>query len=309
MPPPPTPAPWRAEFLDHLAQLKLPTFTLATLHPVPESEAPAAGLPALPRARTCVLRGLWGEDLPGSSSGGGHGNDNSNNPAPRNPPLYESDLPVFTTDARAAKAGELFDSAAGAGGGGMGPGSTTGGGGPVEAVFWIEPAQTQWRLRGSGWVLAAEDADSGSGGARRARAALMARMRRRKAQDGEEGKAGDEDEGAGAEWSFAREVTAHFGNLSPLMRGSFKGPPPGVPVAYGAGEGEVLGQRLNDVEDEAALRNFRVVVIVPHEVDQIDLSDEVRHRRWLYVYRGPGGKPKEAGGEMFGDWERIEMWP
>lgn len=179
----------------------------------------------------------------------------------------------------------------------------TGGGGPVEAVFWVEPARTQWRVRGSAWVLAG-DADSEGEGARRVRALLMGRMRRR-----DPARAGDPSEGG--EWSFAREVTGHFGNLSPLMRGSFKGPAPGTPVAYGAAEGEAsaMGHRLEDLEDEAARRNFRTVVIVPEEVDQVDLTDEMRPKRWLYVYRGAPGESKLAGGEVIGEWEKAEVWP
>ncbi|KAL2159795.1 hypothetical protein VTH06DRAFT_1928 [Thermothelomyces fergusii] len=272
-------APWRAAFLSHVAQLPMAIFTLATLHPAGRSEAPTPGLPCLPRARTC-------ERGPGAGPG-----------------PYESDLLVFTTDARSDKAAELFDSArAGdveAGGGG---GSGSGGGGPVEAVFWVGAAgvQTQWRVRGRAWVLAADVDDEASDGARRAREVLWARMRRAAGGGGEEGEQG---------WSFARQVAAHFANLSPLLRGSFKAPPPGTPLAYHTAKGEAVGQRLDDLEDETARRNFRVVVIVPDEVDQLDLSDELRPRRWLYVYRGVGGESKLAGGEMMGEWEKVEVWP
>jgi hypothetical protein len=93
------------------------------------------------------------------------------------------------------------------------------------------------------------------------------------------------------------------------MRGSFRGPPPGTPVAYHAGEGESVGQRVENLEDKGARRNFRVVVIVPDEVDQVDLSDELRPRRWLYVYRGAEGESKLPGGEVIGEWEKVEVWP
>ena len=94
-----------------------------------------------------------------------------------------------------------------------------------------------------------------------------------------------------------------------MMRGSFRGPPPGTPVAYHAGKGEAVGQRLEGVEDGMARRNFRVVVIVPDEVDQVDLSDEERPRRWLYVYRGLEGESKVPGGALIGEWEKVELWP
>ncbi|KAL2131557.1 hypothetical protein VTI74DRAFT_4908 [Chaetomium olivicolor] len=287
-----SPAPWRAPFLTHISHLPTPTFTLATLHPAPQSEGGASpALPALPRARTCVFRGLWACPLPPVNGGG-----KFTNPAPLNPPVFESDLPVFTTDARSDKASEVFDSAgeeeiAASGG-------KTGGGGPVEAVFWVEKDRTQWRVRGHAWVLAGDVDDEGDSGVAKAREVLRARMRKVEGREGEEG-----------EWSFAREVTAHFGNLSPLMRGSFKAPPPGTPVAYHTEKGEAVGQRLEDVDDEAARRNFRVVVIVPDEVDQVDLSDELRPRRWLYVYRGVQGESKLPGGEVIGEWEKVEVWP
>ena len=126
----------------------------------------------------------------------------------------------------------------------------------------------------------------------------MGRMRKREGKEGEEG-----------EWRFGREVDAHFAALSPLLRGSFRGPAPGTPVAYHTDKGETVGQRLEGVEDEVARGHFRVVVIVPEEVDQVDLSDENRPRRWLYVYRGVGGESKLPGGEVIGEWEKVEVWP
>ncbi|KAK4156855.1 hypothetical protein C8A00DRAFT_12279 [Chaetomidium leptoderma] len=307
----PTAAPWRAPFLTHLSHLPTtPTFTLATLHPAPQSESPSAALPCLPRARTCVFRGLWAAPFPTTRSPSSSSSSGSHQPQLQlNPPLFESDLPVFTTDARTDKATEIFDSAAA--GDVEASGGATGGGGPVEAVFWVDVnnnnnnkagvVRTQWRVRGHAWVLAGGDVDSLEGeGPRRARGVLRGRMRKVRGQDGEE-----EEEG----WSFAKEVAAHFGHLTPLMRGSFRGPPPGTPVAYHTEKGEGVGQRLDDLEDEVARRNFRVVVIVPDEVDQVDLSDELRPRRWLYVYRGVGGVSKLPGGEIIGEWEKVEVWP
>ncbi|KAK4238068.1 hypothetical protein C8A03DRAFT_33917 [Achaetomium macrosporum] len=298
------PAPWRDPFLTHLSLIRggPPTFTLATLHPATAAEAPSPAMPCLPRARTCVFRGLWASHpLPGYSP--------DRNRAPLNPALYESDLPVFTTDARMDKVAEILDSAgeeeiAASGG-------ATGGGGPVEACFWVDVVpssseegqvvKTQWRVRGRAWVLGGDVDAEDDAGARKVREVLMRRMRRRVNSGGE----GEEGEG----WSFAREVTAHFGNLSPLMRGSFKAPPPGTPVAYHTDKGEGLGQRLDDLEDEVARKNFRVVVIVPDEVDQVDLSDELRPKRWLYVYRGEAADSRLPGGEVIGEWEKVEVWP
>lgn len=278
----PAPAPWREPFLKHITSMAQPTFVLATLHPVPASESPSS-LPVVPRARTCICRGLWA-DLPA----------NDRNPAPRNPPAWESDLPVLTTDARMEKAAEVVDTAGLATGSG---GGATGGGGPVEAVWWAENPATQWRVRGAAWVLGPDvEGDEGA----LAREAILARMRRRKGatagQDGEE-------------WGWKRELTAHFGNLSPVMRGTFRAPPPGSPVAIPPEGGLGQGQEVEDLEDEVARSNFRVVVIVPTEVDQVDLSDQLRPRRWLYTYRGPSGQSKQPGGEIIGEWEKVEVWP
>ncbi|KAK3988537.1 pyridoxamine 5'-phosphate oxidase-domain-containing protein, partial [Cladorrhinum sp. PSN332] len=149
----------------------------------------------------------------------------------------------------------------------------------VEAVFWIAETKTQWRIRGTAHVLSQGTFKD----------VLQPRMR----------KVGEGD------WDVEREVTAHFGNLSPAMRGSFKGPAPGRPRAEGDG-GLKVGEKVEDLEDEIARRNFRVVVIVPEGVDQV-LLEEVA-RRWVYAYRGQEGKKEYDGGEMVGQsgWERVE---
>jgi len=267
-------APWRETFLKHINSMSQATFVLSTLHPLPAasesttpSPAPAVAAAVVPRARTCICRGLWAS-LPA----------NDKNPAPRNPAVWESDLPVLTTDVRMEKAGEL----------GVG-------GGPVEAVWWVEGPATQWRVRGTAWVLG-PDVEGEEGV--RAREAILGRMRR-----------GAGEAAGEAGWSWKREVTAHFGNLSPIMRGTFRSPPPGTPVAIPPEDGFGLGQEVDDLDDEIARSNFRVVVIVPTEVDQVDLSDRSRPRRWLYTYRGRPFQTKQPGGEVIGDWEKVEVWP
>ncbi|KAK2012901.1 hypothetical protein LZ32DRAFT_628664 [Colletotrichum eremochloae] len=116
-----------------------------------------------------------------------------------------------------------------------------------------------------------------------------------------------DDEG----WSFAREVTAHFGNLSPAMRGTFRNPEPGTPRKANPADGEHrLGQKVEDLHDDVARANFRVVVIVPTEVDETDLSDPEDPRRWLYRFVGASAdcRPPD-GAERSNDWEKIELWP
>ncbi|KAM7216036.1 hypothetical protein V8F06_008614 [Rhypophila decipiens] len=270
-------APWRKDFKAHVESMAMPTFVLATTDISQQ----------YPRARTCVYRGLWGSLPP-----------NERNPAPRNPGMFESDMPVFTTDARMEKARELcppphgqFDSKGGI------PG--TGGGGFVEAVYWVQEHGTQWRVRGEAYLLGPDIDDSDSDRSREVRDILRTRMRRR---DPPPPHWSADDDEKGREWSFSREVTAHFGNLSPAMRGSFRQPPPGKPLDQSPPpeDGHLgLGKKVEDLEDAVARSNFRVVVIVPAEVDRTDLSDPEHPRRWLYTH--------QAGGS--GAWDVVEVWP
>ncbi|KAI0099967.1 pyridoxamine 5'-phosphate oxidase-domain-containing protein [Nemania sp. FL0031] len=332
MTPPPLAAPWRSLFLSHLASMDSPEFTLSTLRRA--SAASSArhrrssilAAPAyFPRARTCICRGFWA-DLP----------VNPKNDAPLNPAgVWESDLLTFTTDVRMDKMEELWEDGINLdlrAARGTDPGSPTtqkvgeelweeglaarkkgksiaevvksteeeklagsGGGAVVEAVFWAREKGVQWRVRGRAYVLAPDIESSPEG--REVVSLLRGRMRR--PSSGAHPARGEE-----AEWSFAREITAHFGNLSPLMRGSFRNPPPGVPIALPVeGEGLALGQKVTDLEDPVARANFRVVVIVPDELDQADLSDPEHPRRWIHTHVGAG-----YGGARH-EWETVEVWP
>ncbi len=66
---------------------------------------------------------MWGE-LP----------ENKHNEAEQNERVYESEMPTFTSDVRMAKIEEIF--ATGKGRGGKEECRGSGGGGPVEAVWW-----------------------------------------------------------------------------------------------------------------------------------------------------------------------------
>ncbi|UPL01803.1 hypothetical protein LCI18_012737 [Fusarium solani-melongenae] len=247
-------APWRSAFLTHVNELDSPTFMLSTLHHDSSTSV-------TPRSRTVVFRGLWAE-LPA----------NPKNKAPLNPSLYESDLLTITTDARMEKIPELSPD-------GSSP-AQSGGGGPVEAVFWAVPSRTQWRLRGRAYLLGPDINDPS---AAQVREILEKHMRRRDSDDS-------------SSWDWAKEVTAHFGNLSPMMRGSFRNPAPGTPKTEKPGPGLGLGQKVEDLDDEVARKNFRVVVIVPEEVDRVDLSDPEEGKRWNYRLTGDS-------------WEETELWP
>ncbi|CAK7244688.1 MAG: hypothetical protein STHCBS139747_006233 [Sporothrix thermara] len=289
-------APWRDQFIRQLSQMPMALCAVSTLHPSRQK----AGLPS-PRVRNCVCRGLWAS-LP----------SNARNPAPRNPAIYESDLPAFTTDVRMEKAWELAKS-----------------GGAIEAVWWASEAGTQWRVRGRAWLLGPEvETEAGE----EARAAIQKHMRWIPGSatwvpsSSSSSSSSPLDSSTG--WSWAREVTAHFGNLSPGMRGSFRNPAPGQPRPPRGKEGntrpgEGLGAPVDndDLEDPAARANFRVCVIVPEEVDQCDLSKGDDPRRWLYTYVGESeddfqGEDKgdrasiiKEAHEIINGWAKKEVWP
>ncbi|KAF1817432.1 hypothetical protein P152DRAFT_19164 [Eremomyces bilateralis CBS 781.70] len=258
-------APWRDAFLSHISKMPMPTFVLSTLHRAP----PGSLTEWLPRARTCVFRGMWCA-LP----------ENDLNNAEKNPAAFESDCVTFTTDKRMLKYGEIFASGEAPAGEGV-----SGGGGPVEAVWWVEEVGFQWRVKGRAYIVG-NDIDDGGLGAAKAREALQQRM-------------GTKDEKQVAEWTWSRELTAHFGNLSPTMRGTFKRPPPGTPADKPYDDKTLqLGTKLKGLDDAVARENFQVVVIVPDEVEKLDLNDPVEGRRHNYIYQAQSGR-----------WHMEVLWP
>ncbi|KAK5121470.1 hypothetical protein LTR85_005303 [Meristemomyces frigidus] len=272
----PQPAPWKSSFLEHMGQMDSPEFVFSSLHPAPK-ESPTD---YLPRARYCIFRGFWAE-LP----------ENKHNDAPKNEQVYESELPTFTTDVRMAKPFEVFSSSSGhAKDESQSQGS--GGGGPCEAVWWVKgDTMTQWRMKGEAFIVGPDIEGEGeqskeSSGVRTVKSELGSRMRIVK-EDGKE------------QWSWKKEVTGHFGNMSPGMRGSFKAPPPGQPVDKPYDDKNLkLGEKITGLDDEIARGNFRVVVIKPEEVESLDLSDPVKARRQIYTFD-----------QSSGSWSHRETWP
>lgn len=179
----------------------------------------------------------------------------------------------------------------------------SGGGGPVEAVFWIDEVKVQWRIRGSAWVVARDvDAEVGDGGE-------SSGVRTLKAEIGERMRTVHQN--GIADWSWGKELTAQFGNCSPGMRGSWRNPPPGTPVDNGEeqsnNEGQHhLGQQVEDLEDPVARENFRVVIIKPDLVESIDLTDPTKSRRHLYTFIVEDDAEK---GVKKGDWKEEILWP
>ncbi|KAL7269470.1 hypothetical protein RUND412_007865 [Rhizina undulata] len=309
--PPQTP-PWKPLLAHHLTLIKPATFTLATISsstsPINPSFTTSSDAPAhiSPRCRTMIYRGFLG-NLP----------ENPHNPlATHNPQIFTTDLLTFTTDSRSTKIGEFLPPEFKSGGDAS---MKSFGGGPVEACFWIagdtttgEKIQNQWRIRGKCYLLAEEDVDSAS----EITSILQKRMLLKDPADEEKKK----------DWSWKKEVQAHFGNLAPAMRGSFANPPPGAPLDVpleslpdektGAVEGVrlVKGRKVpnEDVLREdgvaaVARRSFRVGVIVPEVVERVDLlEDDGRARRWVWWWTGDlAGKGKDA----VAGWKGTETWP
>lgn len=284
----PAPAPWRSSFLSHLSKMDSPEFVLSTVAAAP----PNSTTPYVPRARYCIYRGMWSE-LP----------ENKHNDAPKNARIFESDCPTFTSDTRMEKIPELFGSSAGHA---TSREQTTGsgGGGPVEAVWWIKgDTMVQWRIKGEAFVVGPdiEGTDTESSGVRTVKSELGKRMR----------------QVAEGEWSWQTELTGHFGNCSPGMRGTrdttslllddvltlaigtFKQPPPGQPVSEPYNDKDCkMGEKVTDLHEDVSRRNFRVVVIRPEEVESVDLSDPSKARRQRYHYNSSSG-----------EWTHEETWP
>lgn len=126
--------------------------------------------------------------------------------------VFESDLPTFTTDVRMNKPFELFSSSAGqADDESLVQGS--GGGGPCEAVWWVKEVMVQWRMRGKAYVVAPDIEGEGSqtaesSGVRTVKSEVGSRMRVVKEEEKNN-------------WSWKTEMTAHFGNHPPGMRGKY----------------------------------------------------------------------------------------
>ena len=88
--------------------------------------------------------------------------------------------------------------------------------------------------------------------------------------------------------------------------GSWKNPPPGTATNGQEPDKEhQLGQKVEDLHDPIARENFRVVVIKPEEVEQLDLSDPATARRWKYTFVVEKGQGADAKGE----WKVEELWP
>ncbi|KAL4821415.1 hypothetical protein BDW67DRAFT_150724 [Aspergillus spinulosporus] len=255
----PAVAPWRALFLASLEKSRSSSFSLATI-------AHTTANKPVPRSRTVEFRGFFPKPASTLHQSGiealkaqGIG---------LNPDVYESDLFSITTDARMKKMGQLTDS------------------NEVEGVFWFEDASTQWRVRGK--VVAIGNPTNGAE-EKEARETIRKALRVKK-----------EAEEDVKDWDWDRQVATYFANHSPIMRGSFKNPPPGTPRSETPSDPRLrLNQQVEDLKDEVARANFRVLLICPQEMERLDLSnpDDVRKTNWTLVDADKG------------EWKETELWP
>ncbi|OAT04562.1 hypothetical protein BDBG_01093 [Blastomyces gilchristii SLH14081] len=282
--------PWRPFFQSHISMLASPEFSLATIYRDSNGSV-------YPRVRTCIFRGFWTEldlreearkllleDEKGSKEGG------------LNPTVFESDLLTFTTDVRMEKVAQMESSYDGSDWG-----NRDRGGGPIEAVFWVKDAMTQWRIKGRSFIIGSDSRDAGE---LKSRENIRQWVRRR------EGSADDDVK----RWTWEKEITANFANLSPTMRGSFKNPPPGTTRLESSNNHSLmLGQRVDDIHDPIARANFRVVVIVPEEVESVDLTSPENAKRMRWTLTRQIEKAEDCGeagdGCNQGTWEVTELWP
>ena len=96
-----------------------------------------------------------------------------------------------------------------------------------------------------------------------------------------------------------------FAIVDLLFLGSWKNPPPGTPATAEPDKEHQLGQKVTDLNDAIARSNFRVVVIKPSEVEQLDLTDPATARRHKYTF-----VEEERDGEgKQGSWKVEELWP
>jgi hypothetical protein len=280
MPPqPPAAAPWRTLFLSGLEKSSASSFTLST---IAHSNNPTK--PPVPRARTVEFRGFFPK--PASSLHHSAIDALRAQGIGMNPEVYESELFAITTDRRMGKVGQIAGTVASGDRNASGEGEEA-----VKGVFWFEEGvMTQWRVRGKGVTIGGDRA-----GEEGVRERIFRRMRVVEGVDKD--KALEEVK----KWEWERQVTTYFASHTPAMRGSYKNPTPGTPRSQNPSNPEwKLNQKVEDLQDPAARENFRVLVILPEDVERLDLSnpEDVRRTRWTFVEDENGGK-----------WEELELWP
>ncbi|KAJ5946824.1 hypothetical protein N7454_003663 [Penicillium verhagenii] len=224
---------------------------------------------AVPRVRTCGCRGFFPE-LKLHPSGQEDMKQQVEDGG--NPHIYESDMLTFTTDTRMEKLPQIDSS-----------------GNAVEAIFWLQDLMTQWRVKGRAFAIGSPSGEEHEG-EKISRAEINHGLRTKENSSGDVKK-----------WTWEKAVTEYFANHSPMMRVHLRGSlDPSCLVIPPL----QLGQKVTDLHDTVSRANFRVVVIVPDEVERLDLSDmnDVRREKWTFI--------ADLGeGESKGSWEQMELWP
>ncbi|KAJ5697803.1 hypothetical protein N7488_011487 [Penicillium malachiteum] len=259
-----TKAPWRDLLDSHLKRNSGYEFNIATIARDSDGDP-------VPRVRTCGYRGFFPElDLHPSGQKDMDDQVGEN----QNPPIYESDMLTFTTDSRMEKLDHLKTSAR-----------------AIEAMFWLKDTMTQWRVKGRAYHIGGPSDPEKKFYEHLARDQIGKGLRVKENQDGDT-----------AKWTWDNAVTKYFANHSPVMRGSFRNPPPGQPRSEVPSDSNLkLGQRVTDLYDPIARANFRVVVIIPEDVERIDLfnQEDIQREKWTYLESGHG----------LGHWKNVDLWP
>lgn len=174
------PAPWRDLLDSHLKQTSGYEFTIATV-------GYGAQQRPVPRLRTCGCRGFFPElEL---HSKGQEAMDQQVEDG-GNPPVFESDMLSFTTDARMEKLPQLESS-----------------GHAIEAVFWLKGLMNQWRIKGTAYAIGDPSGDNADE-EKASRNEIMKSLRLK-----------SDDDSSIAKWTWEKAVTKYFANHSPVARG------------------------------------------------------------------------------------------
>ena len=62
-----------------------------------------------------------------------------------------------------------------------------------------------------------------------------------------------------------------------------------------------MGAKVDDLHDPVARKNFRLAIIIPDSVEQTDLSDPAKARRFRYTF--------DETNKANGGWRTEELWP
>ena len=87
--------------------------------------------------------------------------------------------------------------------------------------------------------------------------------------------------------------------MTNIIAGTFAAPPPGQKTSEPYDDKNLkLGQKITELDHSVARKNFRVVVVKPDEMEQLDLTDPSTARRQHYTFD-----------RSTGEWKHEELWP